>query len=221
LRERQVSLSARTCTGVYHRNSNNLYGSSNELRVNLSNPILKPIHWILIGVILLVLIGFLGFHRMESPRFIELDIPSPIAYLPNGSWDYTSFTTYIPEGSYQRYFIWRREGRAYGKSESNNFDSQNNVLSFFEEELNRRGWYRVVDLHDFYKCPMVFSDLDRSSEVDVLIEQFNKLGDDPFDYDFVCILSRQTSSWDNEPRFEVALVSFKPSPLTWLILASD
>ena len=89
---------------------------------------------IIIAVLLLLLTGILIFNLIEYPRFIELDIPSPMSYLPNGGWYYTAYTTLVTQESYQRYFIWRRDGRAYGKSDSFNFDSEANVLSFFEGE---------------------------------------------------------------------------------------
>lgn len=188
---------------------------------SVNNPILFRFRRILITVLLLVLTGILIFYLLEYPRFIELDIQSPISYLPNGDWDHTAYTTLVTKESYQRYFIWRRDGRAYGKSNSFTFNSEANVLGFFEEKLKSRGWYRAGDMLDTYKCPMIFPDLEPSLEPNVVVEQFNKLGEDPFEaWEFVCILIRRIPL-ENDAMFYVVLASSRASPWTWFVNAWD
>lgn len=188
----------------------------------LSNPyrrILKITTRIFIIGSLIVVSGILIFEILEYPRFIELDIPSPMSHLPNGDWHNTAYTTLVSEGSYQRYFIWRREGSAFGRNNLYNFDTKDDVLNYFEVKLGEKGWFKTKDLNNFYKCPIVFPDLTSSLKNDVLIEQFNRRNEDPYvAWDYVCVLI-QGFPLENQEHFTVVLASLRTSPWTYFINA--
>jgi hypothetical protein len=99
------------------------------------------------SIILLIIFGiglssWALYRWIERPRYIHIQIPSPISYLPRGDWLYTQFATNTFTDDHTRYFVTRMETSAFGKvhDQEHGFDSWESVLNYFDEYLSKMNW---------------------------------------------------------------------------------
>ena len=112
----------------------------------------KWLLYVLSGLLgcLLVYFGIVYFIRFldNQPRFIEVDVNLP----NNKAWHYTDRTVRIWDGN-SKYFISRREAIVFPDA-SDNFDTQESVREYIDEQLLRSGW-KEVRYDGWFPCDTV------------------------------------------------------------------
>jgi len=156
------------------------------------------------------------FLIVEMPRYIVLDIPSPIAYLPNGDWYSISRTTRKVPDTYGYMYILRYEGRAYGKLGNYEFDSIENVLAYFDSHLTKDGW-EITNSDPSLSCLYGLPEKRFiNSDSSAMIKEYIPKGEKAFySFESVCVLIEEDPTLQaTEKRFNVVLVTKRVSPLT-------
>jgi len=184
----------------------------------------KPKHYWLIAIgalICLCIIAILYF-AASRPRYVILDIPSPISYLPRGSWYTTEYTTQDWVDSHDRYYIWRRETVAYSDihDTENGYSSWASVVEYFDKWLVEDGW-------TLYDHPFIDPCRSALPESEFLVKGedgylvYHREAPDSSDYPIVCLAIWPVTVFDNVDKYRIVLVTVNPSTLTKIRIAME
>ena len=173
-------------------------------------------------LVLLIILGigifcWTVYKWIERPKYIILQIPSPISYLPRGNWLFTQFTVNTFTDDQSRYFLVRMETTAYGKGydQQHGFDSWKSVADYFDEYLSKKNW-RLYSSEAFDPCAALLPEskfLDRGEGGYVIYRR-------PNTKDYIAEPTVCLAIWPSDyvgfivRRFEIVLVTINPSTFT-------
>lgn len=180
----------------------------------------KFIWFSLLLIIFLAVISFLGFTLLEWPRFIVLPLEPATSQYPSGSWGIESFTTLKIVQQYQRIFIWKINGYAFSTNGPTQFGTAEDVLAFFNSQLENLGWYAIPD-EPLQKCYLMV-DYENFPE-NAIVEQYGRLNENTdASFEAVCVvIEKKYSEILDEPMYNVTIATRKLSPISLLIFRSN
>ncbi|MGB2896119.1 MAG: hypothetical protein WBB65_08145 [Anaerolineales bacterium] len=167
--------------------------------------------WI-VGVSLSVIMIVMLVILIERPRFLNVAIPSPISYLPNGDWGEKQYITKVFQGSYNREFILRKDSFAYGVADDRNFDSIEGVQEYFAQRIAEFGW-DLIDGVFADECRFLFPEAPYLHSGSSLQEYVIGGGNPQDSQDRLCLVIIP-EEWPQGMVFKVILVTRRLSPLT-------
>jgi len=163
-----------------------------------------------------MVIGILIFDEiLEEARYLNIQVVSPTSYKPNGGWSYLDRIERRWNRSGSLFFITRQETTVTSADQhpgGYEFLSWEDIINYFDDRLDEKGWSRTLTSCDNYIQESDFIPKGKNGWV-----AYKKYGSEDYAVEpTVCIAIFPTNTLYGETYYRVVFYTVRPSIFTQL-----